>query len=140
MNDELVNLCRCKNKKFEDHTQLRQLQGYLCPLGVPLFDDGHLLVGQLGNLGDVRHELHEIWIEGVGFVGKSDEQQPETCIVSAYTYAVLCQHQEQMEWKDKVLYLVFMKCIHVRSGGYHCVELTEHVHSMIISLLLCTFS
>jgi hypothetical protein len=91
LNDELVKLCRCKNQKFEDHTQLRQLWGYLCPLGVPLFDDGCLLIGQeLGNLGDIRHELHEIWIEGVGFVGASNEQHPETCIFSAYAYAVKC--------------------------------------------------
>ena len=89
MNDEIVKLCRYKNQIFEDHTQLRQLGGYLCPLGVPLFDDGCLLVGQeLGNLGDIGYELHKIWIEGVGFVGMSNEQHPETCILSAYTYAV----------------------------------------------------
>jgi hypothetical protein len=57
------------------------LWGYLYPLGVPLFDDSSLLIWQeLGNLGDIRHKLHEIWIEGVGFVGASDEQHPETCI------------------------------------------------------------
>lgn len=36
----------------------------------------------------VGHELHEIWIEGVGFVGMSDEQHPETCVLSVYVYAV----------------------------------------------------
>jgi len=30
--------------------------------------------------GDVRHKLKESWIEGVGLVGMSDEEQPETCI------------------------------------------------------------
>ena len=91
MNDELVKLSICENHKFEDHTQLRQLWGYLCPLGVPLFDDGSLLIQQeLGNLGDIRHELHKIWIEGVGFVGTSNEKHPETCIFSVYVYALKC--------------------------------------------------
>ncbi len=54
----MVKLCRYKNQIFEDHTQLRQLGGYLCPLGVPLFDDSCLLIGQeLGNLGDIGYEL-----------------------------------------------------------------------------------
>jgi hypothetical protein len=85
----MVKLCRYKNQIFEDHTQLRQLGGYLCPLGVPLFDDSCLLIGQeLGNLGDVGHEWQEFLIEGVGFVGMSDEQHPETCVSSVYVYTV----------------------------------------------------
>jgi hypothetical protein len=52
-------------------------------------DDTCLLIGQqLGNLGDVGHQLQEIWIESVGFIGTSDEQQPETCMFSAYMYTV----------------------------------------------------
>jgi hypothetical protein len=38
--------------------------------------------------GDVRLKLKESWIEGVGLVGMSNEEQPETCMLSVYVYMV----------------------------------------------------